>query len=359
MRPSVTGEIRVLVSLGFLLAGGLFAGVLAVGTESAPVAPPVLHAVAVPAEEERPPISTLVDDPVSGQSVPRAQADRRPIAVMIDNYPDARPQWGLSFASRIYEALTEGGITRYLAIFGPDDADRVGPVRSARTQFLGYALELHAAIAHVGGNEDALDRIVALHVVNLDQFRNAEAYRRIFRPRVALEHTMFTSTRALRAAAEHIAWPPDLSIARPLWKAEVPLDQRPAAQRVSVDFSSPPYKVTWVYRRATNDYERILAGAQDVDAATGRPLTAKSIAIAVITRTHGRTQIGEDTWTFADVGSGEAWVVQDGTATPARWEKASVRDRLRFLDETGHEIALDRGPQWVEIVPPEVEPDIQ
>ncbi|HKV46245.1 MAG TPA: DUF3048 domain-containing protein [bacterium] len=358
MTPPLTTEIRVLVIVAFMLAGGLFAGVLAVGRESAPAAP-VLRVAATPAEAERPPISTLVDDPVSGQPVSKQLADRRPIGVVIDNYPDARPQWGLSFASRVYEALTEGGITRYLAMFGPDDADRVGPVRSARTQFLGYALELHAAIAHVGGNEDALDRIAALHVVNLDQFRNASAYRRIFRPRVALEHTMFTSTRALRAVAEHNGWSSDPSIGRPSWKAEPPFDQRPAAQRVTVDFSSPPYKVTWVYRPATNDYRRILAGVQDVDAATGKPLIAKSIAIAVIKRTHGRTRIGEDTWTFADVGSGKAWVVQDGAATPARWVKASVRDRLRFLDEAGHEVVLDRGPQWVEIVPPEVVPDFQ
>lgn len=353
-------EIWILVLLSPFLAAGLFVGGLEAGRLSSP-GPPVARPAAVPAEGEQPPPapSLLVGDPIAGRLVSRPLADRRPIAVMIDNHPDARPQWGLSSASRVYEAITEGGITRYLAIFGPEDVDRVGPVRSARTQFLGYALELRAGLAHVGGNEDALDRIVAMHIRNLDEFRYAAPYRRIFKPRIALEHTMFTSTRTLRTVAERSSRPEALSLGHPAWKADPPLEQRPMDQRVTIDFSTSAYKVSWVYRRATNDYARILAGRPDTDAATGGTISARSIAIAVIKRTHGRTRIGEDTWTFADIGSGEAWVVQDGAAVRGTWQKPSPADRLRFLDQTGHEIAFDRGPQWVEIIPPEVTPDFR
>src|SRR3972149_10745098 len=42
---------------------------------------------------------------------------RRPIAAMVENHADSRPASGLSKADVVYEAVAEGGITRFLAIF--------------------------------------------------------------------------------------------------------------------------------------------------------------------------------------------------------------------------------------------------
>jgi len=42
---------------------------------------------------------------------------RRPLAVMVENHVEARPQSGLFFADIIYEAVAEGGITRFMALF--------------------------------------------------------------------------------------------------------------------------------------------------------------------------------------------------------------------------------------------------
>ncbi len=303
------------------------------------------------------PREVLAEDPVSGEPVATELAGRRILAVIIENYPDARPQWGLSLASRIYEAITEGGITRYLAVFGPNyDADQVGPVRSVRTQFLDYVLELDAAVAHVGGNSDALDLIRTLHIKDLDQFRWPGAYRRIPKPHLAMEHTMFASIRSLRASADQRGWSEQAADARSAWKDDFPFESRPASQEATIDFSSPEYRVSWRYRRDGNDYQRILAGVPDVDAATGVPVTARSIAIAVIPRVHGRTRIREDTWTFSTVGSGRAWVIQDGVLTEGQWQKNSRTDQLRFVDGAGREMRFNRGRQWIEIIPPEVTP---
>lgn len=299
------------------------------------------------------------DDPVTGEPVAEDIVGRRTLAVVIENFPDARPQYGLSLASRVYEAITEGGITRYLAIFGPEDADRVGPVRSVRTQFLNYVRELDAALAHVGGNADALDRIATVRIKDLDQFRYAEAYRRILKPPLALEHTMFASTYALRGLIERQGWGQKVGIDHPVWKDDLAPPQRPGSQRVTIDFSFAEYRVRWAYRPDSNDYQRFLAGRPDVDAGTGQDVTTKVIVVAVIPRVQGRTRIREDTWTFSDVGSGLAWVVQDGTVTEGGWQKSSPTDRLRLVDATGHEIAFNRGRQWIEIVPPEVAPHFE
>jgi hypothetical protein len=298
----------------------------------------------------------LADDPIDGEPVPQELAGRRPVAVVIDNYPNARPQWGLSAAARVYEILTEGGITRYLAIFGPRDLDRVGPIRSTRTQFLNYVLELDAVLAHVGGNADALDLIPGLRLKSLDEFRYATAYRRILKSKVAFEHTMFTSTTALRELIDRNGWGKTGAVDHPAWKDDIPPTLRPESHEVTLDFSFPQYRVSWVYQPGTNVYARNVVGTPDVDAATGSVITAKSIVIAVVGRVNGRTRLREDTWTFADIGSGRAWVVQDGTVTAGTWQKTSREGRLRFYDPDGNEIAFDRGPQWVEIIPPEVTP---
>src|SRR3990167_8197684 len=47
---------------------------------------------------------------------------RRPLAVMIENHSESRPQSGLSYADVIYEAVAEGGITRFMGVFYCDAA---------------------------------------------------------------------------------------------------------------------------------------------------------------------------------------------------------------------------------------------
>jgi hypothetical protein len=323
-----------------------------VGTQPSNVAPS--HRLVFPDV----PRETLAEDPVSGEPVARQLLTRPLLAVIIENYPDARPQWGLSLASRVYEVITEGGITRYLAVFGPNyDTDRIGPVRSVRSQFLDYIIELDVPVAHVGGNSDALDLIRTLHIKDLDQFRYADAYRRILRPRLALEHTMYTSIRSLRTVAGAQGWREDAGNGHPAWKDDASYEFRPPSQEVTINFSFPEYRVSWHYRREGDDYQRILAGIPDVDAATGVPISARSIVIAVVPRVHGKTRIGEDTWTFSTIGSGRAWIIQDGAVTEGQWLKRSRTDRLRFVDRAGQEIRVNRGRQWVEIIPPEVTPE--
>ena len=83
-------------------------------------------------------------------------ATRVPIAVMIDDHPDARPQVGLSSADVVWHAPAEGGIPRYMAVFHSHIQTDIGPVRSARDYFVQWAAELGAVYAHSGGSPKAL-----------------------------------------------------------------------------------------------------------------------------------------------------------------------------------------------------------
>ena len=72
---------------------------------------------------------------ITGESLNGETATDRPVAIMVDNSKYALPQYGISDAEIIYEMVTEGGITRLMAVYSDlDDVVLVGPVRSARDQ---------------------------------------------------------------------------------------------------------------------------------------------------------------------------------------------------------------------------------
>lgn len=73
-------------------------------------------------------------NPLTGLTVNSpALLERRPLLVKVSNLPrNIRPQWGLSLADHVYEYYTEEGTTRFAAVFYGQDADIVGPIRSAR-----------------------------------------------------------------------------------------------------------------------------------------------------------------------------------------------------------------------------------
>ena len=54
---------------------------------------------------------------------------------MVNNHPQARPQSGLSKADIVFEMLTEGDITRFLAIYQSTAPEVVRPSRSIRIFF--------------------------------------------------------------------------------------------------------------------------------------------------------------------------------------------------------------------------------
>ena len=130
---------------------------------------------------------TLNPERLAGSLAPRykyfSQLDGSPVinesdqvpavlGVMIDNFSDARPQYGLTEAMIVYEALAEGGITRFLAIFSEKQTvEMVGPVRSARPYYLDWLDEYGGAMyMHVGGSPEALELIDKYEVFDINEF---------------------------------------------------------------------------------------------------------------------------------------------------------------------------------------------
>lgn len=269
---------------------------------------------------------------LDGTQVTKDLANRHPLAVIIENHPEARPQIGLDKASIVYEAITEGGITRFMAIYGPRDADKVGPVRSMRTFFLDWASEYNAFLAHVGGNIDALDRIPAEGQLDLDQFALGDkAYWREPERGKAIEHTMYSSTPKLYQAAQEKGW--DMKGNFTSFKFLDPkkfVVEQGVTQEITIDFSSASYKVTYDFNPINNNYERSIAGTAQKDRDTGNQLAPTNIIIQEVNRRAGFTRINEDSWTFDTIGQGRAIILYGGKRADATWKKQDLKSRTKF-----------------------------
>lgn len=294
--------------------------------------------------------------PLDGTKVEQGLANRHPLAVVVENLAPARPQSGLTQASIVYEAITEGGITRFLAIFGPKNAEEIGPIRSARMFFIDWLSEYDALFAHAGGNEDALGFLDSdgSYVKNLDHSGNY--FWRDYKGRsVASEHTLYSNTEKLYQYASDRGF--DVSSYSPGFRAlkfkqDLSVSQRPASQTVTIDFSTPSYKATWQYNNADNNYARVLAGEPQKDRVNDQQISAKNIIIQKVDRQldpHG--SFGGENWIFTTTGEGPAKIVRDGQVVEATWKKAGRKDRTLFYDSAGKEIEFNAGQTWYEIVP--------
>lgn len=328
--------------------------------------------------------------PTNGQMFTKQERDvwesRRPLFVMIENTVDSRPQSGLGSADVIYEAVAEGGITRFGAVMYCGVAAKdtiVGPVRSARTHFVNIASEYNYPLyAHVGGaNCSSADggktcttdkRVQALEQIaqygwnqenDLNQFSIGfptfwRDYERLGRT-VATEHTMYSSTEKLWAYAKDdrgwtnkdasgVEWAKDFK----LWSFK---DDAASADRGSKSPSFgfwtnwQDFDVTWTYQADSNLYLRDNGGSPHKDRNDDSQFDAKVVVVQFVDE---EGPVDEHKHMFYDViTSGDALVFQDGQVTEATWKKASREGRTTFVDKKGKAIAFNRGPIWIELVP--------
>lgn len=309
-----------------------------------------------------PPVAAKTYDVLDGLAVDPSVANRHPLAIIVENQVDARPQSGLSKASLVYEAFAEGGITRFLALFSSFDAEKVGPVRSIRTYFLSWASGYNAYIAHVGGNIDALDQIKAQKPYDLDQFAYSGPYWREYSAGLASEHTMYTSTTKLYQKATDLGYSASNNFTSYKFKDDptaAQLATAPDQQKININYLSASYNVYYQYDKATNSYKRYLASKPQIDKVAGSQLNPKNLIVMTVPRQQIKTRINEDGYNMTTVGSGKAQIFLDGKVTDGTWKKTSATSREVFYDATGAEITFNRGQFWISVIPPESNVTVQ
>ena len=264
-----------------------------------------------------------------------------PVAVSIDNYPKARPESGLSDADIVYEALTEGGITRYLAIFHSRAASTVGPVRSARPYFALLAKEWGAVFAHCGGDSKDVEPIREYNVVDADEFKHGDLYWRDDSREAP--HNLYTSVESLRKVTSTPLPGPAKRYDFGNWTTE------PVAG-IEVRYSKN-YAVQ--YRYAGKKYERwILDGDREPWPQEDRG-TGKKPEVANVIVQFAKTRVAyADGGVIIDlIGEGRAVYLLGGAYSEGTWKKGGIEEPTLFYTQQGAKITLAPGQTWVQIVP--------
>jgi DUF3048 family protein len=351
--------IAVAGRVGTLLPGGAAAATTS-PPPSAATAPPTTPPVTEPPPTVPPPTPTPMPPilaPLTGLPVSQEAANRHPIAVMVDDHADARPQAGFNAASIVWQAPAEWGIPRYMLIFQDQVPDAVGPIRSARQYYIEWAAEWTAMYVHHGGSPQAMATLRARGngqwVFNADGFRWEGRY--VFRVtnRIA-PHNVMTDGRHLRQLAKRIG-AKDEPI-EPVWSfgPGVAPELRPDGGRITVRY---PYEtIQYRYDAATNTYARFIAPAGgklraqvDVaDATAVAPTNVVILRMAFGPLNDGHPDKGRVE--ARNVGKGTAWIATNGRTVKGTWRKASRTAPTLLFGPDGNPITLAAGQTFVQVI---------
>ena len=275
-----------------------------------------------------------------------ATITQRPIvAVKIDNYSVARPQWALDQADAVIELNVEG-ISRFVALFHTNLPTALGPVRSARTSDLDLLTAMNRPVFAFSGANPSVTAWVdsaasSGQLVDFDA-QHSPCYSRS-PDRVGPHNLLLDATCAVQTSTG--AGP-----ARPLWAIDA--SWSPVAGVTALDDSTfavamDGVRVEWTWDAASGAYLRSQDGQPHV-AVSGTRLSARNVV--VIAASHVPSPVDSRSPNPITVGSGIAVVHRDGKAIPATWSRPTPYVGFEFRDAiTNQSIPLDTGTTFVEL----------
>jgi hypothetical protein len=327
-----------IISIGLLLFGAIALGYYYL---IYPKGEPVLEIT----RQQRP--VTTIASPLTGIQVDPELTKRPVTGIMIENSLDARPQSGIEQAGVVFEAIAEGGITRFLALYQEAQPQYIGPVRSLRPYYIDWAASFDAPIAHVGGSPEALQQI-RNGGKDLDQFFNPSAYWR--QSTRAAPHNVYTSFKNLDALNQSKGYTSSKFTPWPR-KKDSPL-KTPTATTINVNISSSNFNSSYNYDANTNSYLRNQAGRQHLVTSSPDDKAPKQInpkVIIVLVMAYGIASDGQHS-VYNTYGQGTALIFQDGGVENGTWHKANRADQITFMNPEGKTIELNAGQTWVVVV---------
>ena len=286
--------------------------------------------------------------PLTGLTVVDPSAASRPaITVKIENSAASRPQAGLDKADVVFEAVVEGGQTRFLAVFQSTDADNAGPVRSVRPSDPAIVGPFGGIVAYSGGIDRFVNAMKATGLKNFDENNAGDAFRRR-RDKVA-PHNLYTSTAGLYAAAGAGGSPPPkfadfLKPGEPFAPAgAVPVTHISLGigQTTAIDYDWSASAGTWL--RSTDGRAHSAEG--------GGQLAPNTVIVQFVNyQATGEVDTTGAVVSEANlVGSGDAVVFANGTMVRAKWAKTSATAMTKWTDLNNAPLTLAAGRTWVEL----------
>jgi len=301
-------------------------------------------------------------NPLTGLEVKNpASLERRPIAVKVENLPrEDRPQWGLSKADINYEYYTEEGTTRFIAIFYGNDADLVGPVRSARLFDLNIVPMYKSAFAFGSAWSLVLNRLFSQDYANRLLIETSWTFPAIFRQNVNGNNYLMVNTALIKDALRNYgATNERQNLDGMFFMAQPPAGGSPA-NTVYTRFSSAIYN-RWDYDPTTQKYKRFSdtqnAGSPEtevyaplVDRATGEQITADNVVTFFVQQDVIIKQGSTEVIDVPLYGNGTAYIARNGQMYQVQWARPTRDSVLTLVNADGSPFPYKPGNTWYQVM---------
>ena len=275
----------------------------------------------------------------------------RPLAVSINNTPVAvKVQEGLNKAYIIYEIPTEGSTSRLLALFKDNENVRIGTIRSARHNFIDFALENDAIFVAYGWSHYAEDDLKKGSVNYVQGIVGEGGTFRLNPENLATEHTVYANTDTLKNYAfdkKKYKKESDNTILLKYNVGDVDLSTKENAQKAN-KVTIPYGSVTTVfqYDENTKMYTRIVNKTVAKDHETKEAFTTKNIIVERLTY-----NVTDDKyyWNLHTTGTGDGYFITNGYAVPIKWSKKDRKSKTVYTYTNGEEIEVSDGRTYIEV----------
>ncbi|WP_339165480.1 DUF3048 domain-containing protein [Siminovitchia sp. FSL W7-1587] len=284
--------------------------------------------------------------PLTGMEA-KKDSSQRAIAITVNNHPKARPQSGLAEADIVYEVLTEGAVTRFLAIYQSEKPETVGPVRSARKYFIDLAKGYDSLYISHGYSPEAKRMLENGVIDHINGMRHDGTLFKRVGFRKAPHNSYITFDKIEKQAADS-----DFEMDKPpkplafLKKEEVESLDGESVSNMTISYSKDAvFASEFSYDANKEKYTRSTGEVEMVEYETNEPVLFDNVIVVEaahhVADEQGRKEIALES-------GGEAYVLQHGIKKEAEWRN---EDGRIVPYEDGRPVKLVPGKTWISIVP--------
>ena len=282
---------------------------------------------------------------------------KRPVAVMVNNIPAAMPQYGVEQADIIFEIPVEGDQTRFMAMYADyTQVPKVCAIRSCRAYFPAISQGFDAFYVNWGIDESVSEYLDALELDQYDGMYDGNGLFGRDQDRLnsgyALEHTAyFDGTKFADVVQEQgkrtdlVDDKKDTAFQFNGLEEQVKPDGE-ACKDVTINFGAQTAGFT--YDEASNTYKKSNSGEPQIDGKTGNQLAFTNVFVLETSITV-RDDVGHKVvdWNGGDDSVG--YYISNGAVQQIHWSKELNNEwsRLKFFDENGNELSINRGKSYI------------
>lgn len=295
---------------------------------------------------------------LSGLWVPIEIGSKRPYAIQLSNFKTVRNQWGIGQADIVYEALVEGGITRFLAIGENFTGDRIGSVRSSRHYFASFADEYDAIYIHYGKTKYAVTKLKKLGIDNLDGETGIGTTVFYRDKSMKAPHNAFTSLEKILKGIKQKGYDAerrqDFEPHYAFYEEDTELTNGMDCNKISIKY--PYNKPYFDYNPQDKLYLRYQFGEIHKDSNTGEQLSFKNIIVQFVKE----WDIDKNDYQTMDLedAEGSGYYITNGKKIDITWKKNEDNRWMRYYDSNGEELYINSGKTYIAIFPNNITKDV-